>query len=154
MFNDSKLMTAGAPTVPVLHVGGSTSDITVPLTYGFGSNIVQYGGFAVTEGDPNYPEFEQRFNQTGELDRFTAGSSIVQEYYTDPDGAGNIANTINVTFTVGAPAVISVVIIKHVSSSGDNFSRADQNVTVMYPLLQHDVTSQMIRTTSQMLQLL
>ena len=86
-------------------------------------------GAIVTDGDPNYAG-NYTITTTGNLSTTPLGSAVIFTYTAADDGAGNAGNSITRTVTVGQPNIIHFTSLNIASSSGDNFARATQSITV------------------------
>ena len=83
----------------------------------------------VTDGDPNY---DGTFSVTtnGTLNTSVIGSTVLYTYTANPDGAGNVGDSINRTVTVAVFEPITITSLNIASSSGTNYANAGKNITL------------------------
>ena len=86
-------------------------------------------GATATDGDPNYAG-NYTITTTGNLSTTPLGSTVIFTYTAADDGAGNAGHSTTRTVTVGQPNIIHFTSLNIASSSGDNFARATQSITV------------------------
>ena len=86
-------------------------------------------GATATDGDPNYAG-NYTLTTNGNLSTTPLGSTVIFTYTAADDSAGNTGNSITRTVTVGQPNIIHFTSLNIASSSGDNFARATQSITV------------------------
>ena len=86
-------------------------------------------GATATDGDPNYAG-NYTITTTGNLSATPLGSTVIFTYTAADDGAGNAGHSTTRTVTVGQPNIIHFTSLNIASSSGDNFARAGQSITV------------------------
>ena len=86
-------------------------------------------GAIVTDGDPNYAG-NYTITTTGNLSTTPLGSAVIFTYTAADDSVGNAGHSITRTVTVGQPNIIHFTSLNIASSSGDNFARAGQSITV------------------------
>ena len=86
-------------------------------------------GATATDGDPNYAG-NYTVTTTGNLSTTPLGSTVIFTYTAADDGAGNAGHSTTRTVTVGQPNIIHFTSLNIASSSGDNFARATQSITV------------------------
>ena len=86
-------------------------------------------GATAIDGDPNYAG-NYTITTTGNLSTTPLGSTVIFTYTAADDGAGNAGHSTTRTVTVGQPNIIHFTSLNIASSSGDNFARATQSITV------------------------
>ena len=102
------------------------ADYTVP--FGLADPFIP--GAIVTDGDPNYNGI-LHVAKNATLDTNELGSTVLYTYTANPDGAGNTGSSMTRTVTVsGAMKQPEISILKITSSSGNNFAKAGDQITV------------------------
>ncbi|MDI1496104.1 MAG: hypothetical protein K8823_1412, partial [Cenarchaeum symbiont of Oopsacas minuta] len=86
-------------------------------------------GAIVIDGDPNYSgSYTVTTNDT--LDTSILGSTVLYTYTADADAAGNPGESINRTVTIVNAGSITVTSLNATSTSGNNYARAGQIVSI------------------------
>ena len=83
----------------------------------------------VTDGDPNYSG-GFTLNKNATIDTAINGSVYNYTYTADADNAGNPGESVSSIITIIDAEPITVTSLSIASSSGNNFARADQNITI------------------------
>ena len=104
--------------------GNASYSISLNATNSFIPNVT------ITDGDPNYSgKFTLVPNAT--LDTSLFGSVYNYTYTADADNAGNLGESVSRIITITEVDPITVTSLSITSSSGNNFARADQNITII-----------------------
>ena len=104
--------------------GNASYSISLNTTNSFIPNVT------ITDKDPNYSgKFTLVPNAT--LDTSLFGSVYNYTYTADADNAGNLGESVSRIITITEVDPITVTSLSITSSSGNNFARADQNITII-----------------------
>ena len=104
--------------------GNASYSISLNATNPFIPNVI------ITDGDPNYSGIFT-LNRNATLDTSLFGSAYNYTYTADADNAGNLGESVSRIITITEVDPITVTSLSITSSSGNNFARADQNITII-----------------------